>query len=634
MPFQLSPGVLVVEKDLTNVIPAVASSIGAFVGNFAWGPAKQPVTISSELELVKTFGKPNADTFQSFFSAANFLSYSGNMVVVRQVGSAARNAVSSGTALVIENEDVWEAQYATGSAAVGPFAAKYPGVLGNSLKVSMADSASFTRTLSGNIDSSLSSTAVTGQGTSFATELTPGDILKTSTGLEIGVVASITNNTALVLTANALIALNDEVGIRAEWEYAAQFDAAPGTSDYAAGLNGVNDEMHIIVVDEDGIITGVPGSLLEKFANVSKAADAKAAQGGSNYYINVLLGSEYIYWMDHLTSGLSGGGTAFGSNAQGTTFKTILLPINASLTGGVSETSLTSAEVRAGYDLLADAETIDVNLIVMGHHSLADGKYVIQNIAESRMDCMVFVSPPLATVLNNAGDEAKDILAARADATFNVSSSYGVMDTGWKYQYDKYNDVYRWIPLNADVAGLCARTDSTNDPWWSPGGLNRGQIKNVVKLAYKPDKADRDSLYKKGINPVVSFPGEGTVLFGDKTLLSKPSAFDRINVRRLFIVLEKAIATASKFQLFEFNDAFTRAQFRNLVEPFLRDVQGRRGVFDFRVICDETNNTGEVIDRNEFVADIYIKPARSINFITLNFIATRTGVAFEEVVGA
>jgi phage tail sheath protein FI len=634
MPFQLSPGVLVVEKDLTNVIPAVASSIGAFVGNFAWGPANQPVTISSELELVKTFGKPNVDTYPSFFSAANFLSYSGNMVVVRQVGSAARNAVSSGSALVIANEDVWEAQYSAGQAAVGPFAAKFPGVLGNSLSVSMADSASFIRTLTGTIDASLTSTAVTGAGTAFTTELTVGDLLKTSTGLEIGTVASITTNTALVLTANSLVALDDATSNKANWKYAAQFDAAPGTSDYAAALSGVSDEMHIVVVDEDGIITGVPGSLLEKFANVSKAADAKAAQGGSNYYANVLLGSEYIYWMDHLASGLSGGGTVFGSNAQGTTFKTITLPITSSLVGGVSETTLTSAEIRAGYDLLADAETIDINLIVMGHHSLADGKYVIQNIAQSRMDCMVFVSPPLATVLNNAGDEANDILAARVDASFNVSSSYAVMDTGWKYQYDKYNDVYRWIPLNADVAGLCARTDSTNDPWFSPGGLNRGQIKNVVKLAYKPDKADRDLLYKKGVNPVVSFPGEGTVLFGDKTLLSKPSAFDRINVRRLFIVLEKAIATASKFQLFEFNDAFTRAQFRNLVEPFLRDVQGRRGVYDFRVICDETNNTGEVIDRNEFVADIYIKPARSINFITLNFIATRTGVAFEEVVGA
>ena len=232
---------------------------------------------------------------------------------------------------------------------------------------------------------------------------------------------------------------------------------------------------------------------------------------------------------------------------------------------------------------------------------------------------------------NNAGDEATDVLAFRNTLT---STSYAVLDSGWKYQYDKYNDKYRWIPLNADVAGLCARTDAIADPWFSPGGLNRGQIKNVVKLAYSPDKTDRDTLYKKGVNPVVAFPGEGTVLFGDKTLLAKPSAFDRINVRRLFIVLEKAIATAAKYQLFEFNDAFTRAQFRNLVEPFLRDIKGRRGIYDFRVICDETNNTGEVIDRNEFVADIYIKPARSINFISLNFIATRTGVAFEEIVGA
>jgi len=244
---------------------------------------------------------------------------------------------------------------------------------------------------------------------------------------------------------------------------------------------------------------------------------------------------------------------------------------------------------------------------------------------------MVFVSPELVDVYNNAGDEADDIVSFRTTLT---SSSYAVLDSGWKYQYDKYNDKYRWIALNADVAGLCARTDAIADPWFSPGGLNRGQIRNVVKLAYSPDNTDRDTLYKAGVNPVVAFPGEGTVLFGDKTLLAKPSAFDRINVRRLFIVLEKAIALAAKYQLFEFNDAFTRAQFRNLVEPFLRDIKGRRGIYDFRVICDETNNTGEVIDRNEFVADIYIKPARSINFISLNFIATRTGVAFEEIVGA
>jgi phage tail sheath protein FI len=557
MAFQLSPGVLVVEKDLTNVVPAVATSIGGFVGEFQWGPVLEPVTISSEIELVKTFGKPNDTTAASFFSAANFLSYSNNLKVVRVVGTAARNAVSSGTAVAINNEEAWEASYASGQASVGEFAAKYPGALGNSLKVSMADSATFTG-----------------------------------------------------------------------WAYEAQFDAAPSTSAYVSGLGGADDELHIIVVDEDGLISGTAGTILEKFANVSKAVDAKTSEGAANYYVEVLSGSRYIWWMDHTTS-VEAGDTAWGSNAAGTTFKTMSTVVTRSLTGGV-DASPSTGNVQTGYDEFANAELIDVNLLVMGPHGATVANDAIA-IAEDRKDCMVFISPELADVYNNAGDEATDVVAFRSTLT---SSSYAVLDSGWKYQYDKYADKYRWIPLNADIAGLCARTDTIADPWFSPGGLNRGQIRNVVKLAYSPDKTDRDTLYKKGVNPVVSFPGEGTVLYGDKTLQSKPSAFDRINVRRLFIVLEKAIATAAKYQLFEFNDAFTRAQFRNLVEPFLRDIKGRRGVYDFRVICDETNNTGEVIDQNQFVADIYIKPARSINFITLNFIATRTGVAFEEIVGA
>jgi len=416
------------------------------------------------------------------------------------------------------------------------------------------------------------------------------------------------------------------------WTYEDQFDSAPSTSDYVSNLGGADDELHIIVIDEDGLISGTAGTVLEKWANVSKAADARTSAGANNYYVEVLKGSKYIWWMDHTTS-VEAGDTAWGSSSAATTFKTMSTVVTRSLTGGVNDAP-TDAEIQTGYDLFANAELIDINLLINGPHSLAVGKYIIDNIATTRLDCVVFVSPTLAAVYNNAGDEADDIVTERQDAAFNVNTSYAVMDSGWKYQYDKYNDKYRWIPLNADVAGLCARTDAIADPWFSPGGLNRGQIKNVVKLAYSPDKTDRDTLYKAGINPVVSFPGEGTVLFGDKTLLAKPSAFDRINVRRLFIVLEKAIATAAKYQLFEFNDAFTRAQFRNLVEPFLRDIKGRRGIYDFRVICDETNNTGEVIDRNEFVADIYIKPARSINFISLNFIATRTGVAFEEIVGA
>ena len=286
----------------------------------------------------------------------------------------------------------------------------------------------------------------------------------------------------------------------------------------------------------------------------------------------------------------------------------------------------------SAYELFANDELYDISLIPVGKASAVVAEYVINNVAEIRKDCLVFVSPQnisTGEVIVGSGDTAVDDLNAYRNEL--PSTSYAVLDSGYKYQYDRYNDKYRYIPLNGDIAGLCARTDNTNDPWWSPGGLNRGQIKNVVRLAVNPSKTDRDNLYKNGVNPVVSFPGQGVVLFGDKTLLSRPSAFDRINVRRLFIVLEKAIATAAKFQLFEFNDSFTRAQFKALVEPFLRDVQGRRGVIDFRVKCDDTNNTGEIIDRNEFVADIFIKPNRSINFITLNFIAARSSVSFEEI---
>jgi phage tail sheath protein FI len=329
--------------------------------------------------------------------------------------------------------------------------------------------------------------------------------------------------------------------------------------------------------------------------------------------------------MDHPTDMSDWGSTAAVAGA----FVGLNSPSNVSLASGV-DAAPAAGDLQTGYDLFGNKELVDVSLLLTGGHAVAVAQHVIDNVALDRLDCVVFLSPPLAAVQNNAGDEAEDIVTYRS-STLNRSTSYAVMDSGWKVQYDKYNDIYVNIPLNADTAGLCARTDQTNDPWWSPAGFNRGAIKNCVKLLFSPNQTDRDTLYKNGINPVVSFPGQGVVLYGDKTLLAKPSAFDRINVRRLFIVLEKAIATAAKFQLFEFNDVFTRAQFKSLVEPFLRDVRGRRGIYDFRVVCDETNNTGEVIDRNEFVADIYIKPAKSINFIYLNFIATRTSVSFEEV---
>ena len=418
----------------------------------------------------------------------------------------------------------------------------------------------------------------------------------------------------------------------ASWAYAEEFNGAPGTSVKVAAQNGANDEMHIIVVDEDGKFTGVSNTILEKFSYVSKASDATNDDGSSNYYVNVLNDrSRYVYVLNpaqNVTTQVSETST-WGLPASGQTFAETSTSYTVSLAGGVDGWANTSNLVLA-YDKFSNAEEVDVSLIITGAAHQTVVEHVLDNISAVRRDCVTFVSPEFGDVVNNAGNEVTDILAHRN--TFN-STSYGVMDNNWKYQFDKYNNVYRWIPLNGDIAGLCVRTDFERDPWFSPAGFNRGHIKNVTKLAWNATKGNRDDLYKNGVNPVVSFPGEGVILFGDKTMLTKPSAFDRINVRRLFIVLEKAITRAARYSLFEFNDEFTRAQFVALIEPFLRDVQGRRGIFDFRVVCDTTNNTPEVIDRNEFIGDIYLKPARSINFIQLNFIAVRTGVTFEEIVG-
>jgi len=407
------------------------------------------------------------------------------------------------------------------------------------------------------------------------------------------------------------------------WLYAGLFPSAPVTSTDVSLRNGINDELHIIVIDSLGTFSGSPGSVLEKFAFVSKASDAKNSDQSTNYYKDVIANqSKYIWILDHPS-----GTTNWGTTGSGKTFNSLGFVRQSTLSEGASGDNVSVANVLEGYSLFSNDELYDVSLIPMGPTTSVAAVNNVIAIAEGRRDCMVFASPPYTDVVNTTGQASK--VATHRDSLTN--SSFAVLDSGWKYQYDRYNDKYRYVPLNGDVAGLAARTDYIADPWFSPAGYDRGVIKNVVKLAWSPSKTDRDTLYKKGVNPVVTFPGQGTLLFGDKTLLARPSAFDRINVRRLFIVLEKAIATAAKFQLFEFNDAFTQAQFRNLVEPFLRDVQGRRGITDFRVICDDTNNTPEVIDRNEFVADIFIKPARAINFIQLNFIATRSGISFEEV---
>ena len=415
------------------------------------------------------------------------------------------------------------------------------------------------------------------------------------------------------------------------WTYAGQFDAKPETSDYAVlkGKTGILDELHIAVVDKLGYISGTPGTVLETFSFLSQLSDAKDGSGTSTYYKNVINNqSKYIWWGDHHAT-LVSAGESVTLQVESTAMAGV---VNAAdLSGGIDGNEPTAANIATGFDLLSDSETIDVNLLFA--YPDANGVNTIAadliSIAESRKDCMAFISPPLEDSVNATAPTTS--VVAYAD-TLN-STSYASLDSGAVYVYDKYNDVYRWIGSAGLCAGLCANADNVADAWFSPAGVNRGQLLGVTKLAYNPTKAQRDELYKSRVNPLVSFPGQGTMLFGDKTLLSRPSAFDRINVRRLFIVLEKAISVAAKAQLFEFNDEFTRAQFRNLLEPFLRDVKGRRGVTDFLVVCDETNNTGQVIDSNNFVADIFIKPSRSINFITLNFIATRTGVDFSEVAG-
>ena len=406
------------------------------------------------------------------------------------------------------------------------------------------------------------------------------------------------------------------------------------------GNTSANDEMHVVVVDEDGGFTGTPGSILETFKNLSRASDAVNNDGATNYYKEVINDvSNYIWWANDRTTSVSNTAISLES-ASNTTPGSYNFTLGED---GKSEALTPVATLMEAYDEFRSSEDVDISLIMQGKPrggtTVSGGEtienfqlanYIIDNICEIRKDCVVLISPDKSKVLNNYGNEAESLVNFR-----NVlrSSSYGIMDSGYKYMYDRYNDLYRYVPLNGDVAGLCVRTDQTRDPWFSPAGFNRGQIKNIIKLPFNPRKAERDLIYPNGVNPVVAFPGQSTILFGDRTLLNKPSAFDRINVRRLFIVLEKAISVVAKFSLFEFNDAFTRSQFKNLIVPYLRTVQGRRGITDFLVVCDETNNTPDVIDRNEFVGDIYIKPARSINFIQLNFVAVGTGVQFSEVVG-
>lgn len=592
----LSPSIQIREIDLTQIVPAASTSVGAYVGEFNWGPCDFPMLVSDEQNLVSTFGTPTTDTTDSFvatsfFSCANFLAYTNSLYVVRMINGS-KNAANSQNIITIKNPEQYEETYlyANNEFTYGAFVARYPGKMGNGLKVSVCAST-----------------------TTFD-----------------------------------------------NWEYKSYFENAPGTSNYILQkrqgeqantdlIISANDEMHIVVVDTQGKFSGTANTVLEKFPFVSKAKDATDVNGQSSFYKNILLqSSQYIYALDPLD--YANTNSTWGKPS--TDVETYASPpanYTITLSNGDDGSIPSAANLISGWSHFLDKDKYEISLAFVGASAdLTDGitvpQYVLDNVilgsnsetpTIGRKDTMLFVSPKRSDVVDQRGFEIDNITNYTTGflGEFKRESSYAVMDSGWKYQYDRYNNIYRWVPLNADIAGLCAYTDVVADTWYSPAGFNRGKIKNVVKLAWSPNQTQRDALYKNGVNPVITMTGEGVLLLGDKTMQRKPSAFDRINVRRLFIILEKTISRAARYSLFEFNDEFTRAQFVALVEPYLRTVKSRRGITDFRVICDESNNTPDIIDRNGFVGSIFIKPARSINFIELNFVAVKTGVEFNTVIG-
>jgi phage tail sheath protein FI len=682
MAFQVSPGVEVKEIDLTNIVPAVSTTNAGFAGFFEWGPVDQKVTVTSIDDLRETFAGPTTANANFWFTAANYLSYASNLKIVR-VQDGALNSGNSGGVL-IKNVADYNTKTATtqadfvGNNVIG----KFPGgdaatdtsdgiVSGNSLLVSFTNRTSFTCgsltaasfglaagqtkdiRIKHDIDFRVVGNTAGGSNGLYADRLVLGGVKYPIVGASAEIVGG-SGGSIIDIAAPGLLtqSVGPTVG-SVEWKYADNVDTVtPATSSFAEQLGATNDIVQYVVIDQDGDWTGTPGSILEAFDNMSQGINAKDDEGRSSYFRNVLRdNSEYIYAGAQVLVGLLGKGSGLGDRniASGITFGLLQENQYLNLKGGTSAAE-PSDFITDGYDKFSDAETDDTSLLLGGPSTATTAQNLVTQ-CNNRKDCITFLSPPKDAVLSSTDVPKKNyiqsanVVAYRrgldgreiggdvnyGTSNLNVSSSFAFLDSGWKYIFDRFNDVFRYVPLNGDIAGIAARSDITSETWFSPAGFNRGQLNNVVSLAFNPNKASRDELYKNGINPVVSFPGQGTVLFGDKTLLSKPSAFDRINVRRLFIVLEKAIATAAKFQLFELNDRFTRAQFKNLIEPFLLDVQARRGITDFKVVCDESNNTPAVIDRNAFVADIFVQPTRSINFITLNFIATRTGVDFNEI---
>ena len=746
MPFTVSPGVLTREIDLTTVVPTIATTQGGFSGPFLWGPIEDPARgrVSTVTQLEDQFYIPDENTFVSYYSCANFLSYGGTVEISRIANTSARNASTAnttygatqeGATVLIKNQEGYEINYdpSTGGSETGtygPFVAKWAGERGNALKISICGPDKEAATLTGQVTIDGTTGRLSGENTSFFEEVrdndviyigsdkylvnnvmstsgtntayvvqtpgassvtakttaTPVNVYKTS-GFEsdpaaifgtitvakgsksVGgnsstfftrqvqpgdfitvtddssnpvrlKVASIQDDDSLTLTEKAKTAVTGKTWNR-QWEYAcspgsSQTQAeAPTTTQWTDNLGGSNDEVHIVIVDETGMwgttrTSSTADTQIQKYFNVS------VAKNSPDYYKNKLNNDKFVWFMSHPQGAISTKNSndstesSWGSNASGSVkFPACGKVATYSFNGGENGLGdLSNADYTAGWDKFKEASDTSVSVLFAGEANSTVASHIITNVAEYRKDCMAFVSPERSDVIGNA-DKANAVVAFRNALP---SSSYGVIDSGWKKQFDRHNQTDRFIPLNADIAGLTVLTAESAGAFFSPAGFSRGNLRNVGDLAWNPSAADRDKLYTKGINSVVRFPGQGTVLFGDKTLLSKPNAFDRINVRQLFITLEKSISQAAEQALFEFNDDFTRSQFVSIVDPFLRDIQARGGITDFLVVCDESNNTPQVIDSNQFVGAIYVKPARSINFVELSFVAVRTGVAFNEVV--
>ena len=657
MAFSVSPSVIVREVDASAAVPAIATPPAAMAGVFRWGPVGETVLVSSENELVDRFGKPDDDNYETFFVAADYLSYANALWVVRADNGAVKARGAEDIVLFDANTapdantDIGKVDEA--NTTFGAFEGLYPGALANSVDVVYVDSDNFVLEVmgQGTARDSLTFTQVpnTSIQNSFTDSFEYGDsgvsILVADTdrliGVNVGDVLRIGNDSVgyqdMVVTSWAENPLDQygldetdeqliswyrydvtfatnyslfqpslsELEIEKRWEYANTFAVKPSAGNY-----------HIAVVDRTGNITGEAGTVVESYLDVSTVPTAKLPDGRTNYYADMI--EQRSAWVAVANT------THFEATSVGK--EQMVLG-----TDGLTETTATLASLAAGYDLFANANEIDVSFILQGKGDQAATRanYIISNVADSRKDAIAFLSPSKADVVDENKTNAilSNVLAYRNRLQ---NSSYWFMDSGYKYRYDKYNDVYRWVPLNGDMAGLASRVE----PFESPAGFRKGVIKNVIKLAFNPNKAQRDQLYGSDVNPVMSQVGQGVVLFGDKTGLGLASAFDRINVRRLFIAVEKAIANAAQSFLFELNDEFTQTQFKNIVEPFLREIQGRRGIIDFRVISDTTVNTPTIIDQGKFRANIFIKPARSINIIELTFVATRTGIEFEEIVGS